>query len=207
MSAHSLLNSVFSCSSSPATAGSPPLCSKSLSKRGLRQTRSLDPAVIGRSGGEEGTALESSARSARAKTTSGPSAEYLAAFSSRALLRPPGGGQSAFSLSVPSTPLDKSPSGSFHFDYEGPRGKRLTAWELPFLARAPSASALSGGYGGSGANSIFFSPRKWLQQRKGQHLPSSHASSYVVWKAEVGALSLKLRLIIDRPSHHSRVTF
>ncbi|XP_034291360.1 rho GTPase-activating protein 6 isoform X2 [Pantherophis guttatus] len=184
MSAHSLLNSVFSCSSSPAAAGSPPLCSKSLSKRGLRQTRSLDPAVIGRSGGEEGTALESSGRSVRAKTTSGPSAEYLAAFSSRALLRPPGGGQSAFSLSVPSTPLDKSPSGSFHFDYEGPRGKRLTAWELPFLARAPSASALSGGYGGSGANSIFFSPRKWLQQRKGQHLPSSHASSYVVWKAE-----------------------
>ncbi|XP_058040490.1 rho GTPase-activating protein 6 isoform X5 [Ahaetulla prasina] len=184
MSAHSLLNSVFSCSSSPATAGSPPLCSKSLSKRGLRQTRSLDPAVIGRSGGEEGTALESSGRSVRAKATSSPSAEYLAAFSSRALLRPPGGGQSAFSLSVPSTPLDKSPSGSFHFDYEGPRGKRLTAWELPFLARAPSASALSSGYGGSGANSIFFSPRKWLQQRKGQHLPSSHASSYVVWKAE-----------------------
>ncbi|XP_070799226.1 rho GTPase-activating protein 6 isoform X2 [Pituophis catenifer annectens] len=184
MSAHSLLNSVFSCSSSPAAAGSPPLCPKSLSKRGLRQTRSLDPAVIGRSGGEEGTALESSGRSARAKTTSGPSAEYLAAFPSRALLRPPGGGQSAFSLSVPTTPLDKSPSGSFHFDYEGPRGKRLTAWELPFLARAPSASALSGGYGGSGANSIFFSPRKWLQQRKGQHLPSSHASSYVVWKAE-----------------------
>ncbi|XP_032082673.1 rho GTPase-activating protein 6 isoform X2 [Thamnophis elegans] len=182
MSAHSLLNSVFSCSSSPAAAGSPPLCPKRLSKRGLRQTRSLDPAVIGRSGVEEGTALESSARSARAKGTSGPSAEYLAAFSSRALLRPPGGGQSSFSLSVPSTPL--STSGSFHFDYEGPRGKRLTAWELPFLARAPSASALSGGYGGSGANSIFFSPRKWLQQRKGQHLPSSPASSYVVWKAE-----------------------
>ncbi|XP_070606926.1 rho GTPase-activating protein 6 isoform X2 [Erythrolamprus reginae] len=185
MSAHSLLNSVFSCSSSPAAAGSPPLCPKSFSKQGLRQTRSLDPAVIGRSGGEEGTTPESSGRFARAKTTSSPSAEYLAAFTSRALLRPPRGSQSgAFSLSVPSTPLEKSPSGSFHFDYEGPRGKRLTAWELPFLARAPSASALSGGYGGSGANSIFFSPRKWLQQRKGQHLPSSPSSSYVVWKAE-----------------------
>lgn len=197
MSAHSLLNSVFSCSSSPAVAGSPPLCSKNLSKRRLRQTRSLDLAAIGRSGGEEGKALESSARSARAKTTGGPSPEYLAAFSSRPLLRPPGGEQGVFSLSVPSTPLDKSPPDSFHFDYESPRGKRLAALELPFMAREPSASALSSGYGGSGANSIFFSPRKWLQQKKGQHLPSSLASSYVVWKAEVGALSLKLRLIID----------
>lgn len=196
MSAHSLLNSVFSCSSSPAVAGSPPLSSKNLSKRRLRQTRSLDPAVIGRSGGE-GTALESSASSARAKTTGDPSPEYLADFSSRPLLCPPGGEQGVFSLSVPSTPLDKSPPSSFYFDYESPRGKRLAARELPFLARAPSASALSGGYGGSGANSIFFSPRKWLQQKKGQHLPRSLASSYVVWKAEVGALSLKLRLIID----------
>ncbi|KAM6446891.1 rho GTPase-activating protein 6 isoform 1-T1 [Liasis olivaceus] len=185
MSAHSLLNSVFSCSSSPAAAGSPPPSSKSFSKRRLRQTRSLDPAVIGRSSGEEGTALESSARAARAKAAGGPSAEYLA-FSSRALLRPPGGGtaQGAFSLSTPSTPLDKSPSGSFHFDYESPRVKRLTAWELPFLARAPSASALSSAYGGGGANSIFLSPRKWLQQRKGHHLPSSHSSPYVVWKSE-----------------------
>ncbi|XP_062982444.1 rho GTPase-activating protein 6 isoform X2 [Elgaria multicarinata webbii] len=190
MSAHSLLNSVFSCSSSPAPgapSSSAASSSKSLSKRRLRQTRSLDPAVIGRSGGEE-AAAESSARTSRARAVGSPSAECLAAFSSRALLRPAGGGapqQGSFSLSTPSTPLDKSPSGSFHFDYESPRGKRHTAWELPFLARAPSASALSSAPGGGGgANSIFFSPRKWLQQRKGPQLSSSHPCAYVVWKSE-----------------------
>ncbi|KAJ7319614.1 hypothetical protein JRQ81_019125 [Phrynocephalus forsythii] len=207
MSAHSLLNSVFSCSSAPAApagSASPPSSSsssssKSLSKRRLRQTRSLDPAVIGRSGGEEASAsAESCWRAPRPRAAAPPSAECLAAFSSRALLRPvvpplPG---AAASLSTPSTPLEKSPSGSFHFDYESPRGgKRHTAWELPFLARAPSASALSsapGGGGGGGANSIFFSPRKWLQQRKGAPGPSgsgsrsSHGAAYVVWKNEVG---------------------
>ncbi|XP_077783636.1 rho GTPase-activating protein 6 isoform X1 [Podarcis muralis] len=186
MSAHSLLNSVFSCSSSPAPGASPSFPPKSLSKRRLRQTRSLDPAVIGR--GEE--AADGSLRAPRARVAAAagsPSAECLAAFSSRALLRPavPPTPPGASSLSTPSTPLDKSPSGSFHFDYESPRGKRHTAWELPFLARAPSASALgSAPGGGGGANSIFFSPRKWLQQRKGQQLPSSHASAYVVWKSE-----------------------
>ncbi|CAI5772234.1 Hypothetical predicted protein [Podarcis lilfordi] len=184
MSAHSLLNSVFSCSSSPAPGASPSFPPKSLSKRRLRQTRSLDPAVIGR--GEE--AADGSLRAPRARAVAAagsPSAECLAAFSSRALLRPAAPPTPPPPLSTPSTPLDKSPSGSFHFDYESPRGKRHTAWELPFLARAPSASALgSVPGGGGGANSIFFSPRKWLQQRKGQQLPSSHASAYVVWKSE-----------------------
>ncbi|CAM4399945.1 unnamed protein product, partial [Lepidochelys olivacea] len=177
MSAQSLLNSVFSCSS-PAAASS-----KSLSKRRLRQTRSLDPAIIGSYSREEG---DGPARAPRARAAGGPSAECLAAFSSRALLRP-GGGPLCGSLSTPSTPLEKSPSGSFHFEYEAsPRGKRNTAWELPFLARTPSASALSapGGGTGTGTNSIFSSPRKWLQQRKGQQAPSSHPSSYIVWKSE-----------------------
>ncbi|XP_042696085.1 rho GTPase-activating protein 6 isoform X1 [Chrysemys picta bellii] len=175
MSAQSLLNSVFSCSS-PAAASS-----KSLSKRRLRQTRSLDPAIIGSYSREEGDAP---ARTPRARAAGGPSAECLAAFSSRALLRP-GGGPLCGSLSTPSTPLEKSPSGSFHFEYESsPRGKRNTAWELPFLARTPSASALSAPGGGAGTNSIFSSPRKWLQQRKGQQAPSSHPSSYIVWKSE-----------------------
>ncbi|CAM2096694.1 unnamed protein product [Caretta caretta] len=175
MSAQSLLNSVFSCSS-PAAASS-----KSLSKRRLRQTRSLDPAIIGSYSREEG---DGPARAPRARAAGGPSAECLAAFSSRALLRP-GGGPLCGSLSTPSTPLEKSPSGSFHFEYEAsPRGKRNTAWELPFLARTPSASALSAPGGGTGTNSIFSSPRKWLQQRKGQQAPSSHPSSYIVWKSE-----------------------
>ncbi|KAL8190253.1 UNVERIFIED_CONTAM: hypothetical protein K2H54_046160 [Gekko kuhli] len=181
MSAHSLLNSVFSCSASSSS-------SKGFSKRRLRQTRSLDPALIGPSSREEAAAGETSARAPRARAAGGsPSAECLAAFSSRALLRPAGGGPpaGASSLSTPSTPLEKSPSGSFHFEYESPRGKRHTAWELPFLPRAPSASALSSApSGGGGANSLFFSPRRWLQQRKGPQLASSPACAYVVWETE-----------------------
>ncbi|XP_060625929.2 rho GTPase-activating protein 6 isoform X1 [Anolis sagrei] len=168
MSAQSLLNSVFSCSSAP-----PASSAKSLSKRRLRQTRSLDPAVLsrGRGGGASAESPPSSASSslAWARALSRPPAA----------LAPPG---ACASLSTPSTPLDKSPSGSCHFEYEpAGRGKRHTAWELPFLARAPSASALSSAPSGGGANSIFFSPRKWLQQRKGA---AQGPRSPALWKAQ-----------------------
>nr|XP_060625931.1 rho GTPase-activating protein 6 isoform X3 [Anolis sagrei ordinatus] len=168
MSAQSLLNSVFSCSSAP-----PASSAKSLSKRRLRQTRSLDPAVLsrGRGGGASAEFPPSSASSslAWARALSRPPAA----------LAPPG---ACASLSTPSTPLDKSPSGSCHFEYEpAGRGKRHTAWELPFLARAPSASALSSAPSGGGANSIFFSPRKWLQQRKGA---AQGPRSPALWKAQ-----------------------
>ncbi|XP_030312983.1 rho GTPase-activating protein 6-like [Calypte anna] len=162
MSAQSLLSSVFSCSS--------PAAAKSLSKRRLRQTRSLDPAIIG-GGREDGS------RAPRARAAGSPLGER----------RYPRGAPTPYgaSFSTPSTPLERSPPGSAVFDEESPRGKRSPGWELPFLARSPSASALSGPAGP--ANSIFSSPRRWLQQRKGQPSPPGpRPAAYVVWKSEVG---------------------
>ncbi|KAM6147215.1 LOW QUALITY PROTEIN: rho GTPase-activating protein 6 [Phoenicopterus ruber ruber] len=168
MSAQSLLSSVFSCSSPAAAA---PTAGKSLSKRRLRQTRSLDPAIIG-GGREEG---EGAGRAPRARGAGSPPGERRGP---RGALPPPGA-----SFSTPSTPLERSPPGSALFDEESPRGKRSPGWELPFLARTPSASALSGPAGP--ANSIFSSPRRWLQQRKGQpSSPGPRPAAYVVWKSE-----------------------
>lgn len=169
MSAQSLLNSVFSCSSPAAAAPA-----KSLSKRRLRQTRSLDPAIIG--GGQEHG--EGAGRAPRARAAGSPPEEHRRP---RGAPPPPGA-----SFSTPSTPLERSPPGSALFDEDSPRGKRSPGWELPFLTRTPSASALSGPPGP--ANSIFSSPRRWLQQRKGQPSPSEpRPAAYVVWKSEVGA--------------------
>ncbi|KAM6100110.1 rho GTPase-activating protein 6 isoform 1-T1 [Theristicus caerulescens] len=168
MSAQSLLSSVFSCSSPAAAA---PATAKSLSKRRLRQTRSLDPAIIG-GGREEG---EGAGRGPRARGAGSPPGERRGP---RGAPPPPGA-----SFSTPSTPLERSPPGSALFDEESPRGKRSPGWELPFLARTPSASALSGPPGP--ANSIFSSPRRWLQQRKGQPSPPGpRPAAYVVWKSE-----------------------
>ncbi|XP_062457126.1 rho GTPase-activating protein 6 isoform X1 [Rhea pennata] len=165
MSAQSLLSSVFSCSSPAAAAAAP--AAKSLSKRRLRQTRSLDPAIIG-GGGEEG---EGAGRAPRARAAGSPPAR-------RGAPPPPGA-----SLSTPCTPLERSPPGSGLFDDETLRGKRSPGRELPFLARTPSASALSGPAGA--ANSIFSSPRRWLQQRKGQPSPPGpRPAAYVVCKSE-----------------------
>ncbi|TRZ26484.1 hypothetical protein HGM15179_000641 [Zosterops borbonicus] len=161
MSAQSLLSSVFSCSSSAA-----PAAAKSLSKRRLRQTRSLDPAIIG-GGREDGEG------SGRARAAGSPPGE-------RRGLRgapPPHGA----SFSTPCTPLERSPPGSALFDEETLRGKRSPGCELPLLARTPSALALSGP-----ASSIFSSPRRWLQQRKGQPSPPEpRPAAYVVWKSEL----------------------
>ncbi|GAB0178609.1 rho GTPase-activating protein 6 [Grus japonensis] len=168
MSAQSLLSSVFSCSSPAAAA---PVAAKSLSKRRLRQTRSLDPAIIG-GGREDG---EGVGRSSRSRAAGSPPGDR---HGSRGAPPPPGA-----SFSTPSTPLERSPPGSALFDEESPRGKRSPGWELPFLTRTPSASALSGPAGP--ANSIFSSPRRWLQQRKGQpSSPGPRPAAYVVWKSE-----------------------
>ncbi|XP_068278797.1 rho GTPase-activating protein 6 isoform X2 [Nyctibius grandis] len=168
MSAQSLLSSVFSCSSPAAAA---PAAAKSLSKRRLRQTRSLDPAIIG-SGREDG---EGAGRAPRARAAGSPPGERRGPRGAP----PPHGA----SFSTPSTPLERSPPGSALFDEESPRGKRSSGWELPFLARTPSASALSGPAGP--ANSIFSSPRRWLQQRKGQPSPPGpRPAAYVVWNSE-----------------------
>nr|XP_033803849.1 rho GTPase-activating protein 6 isoform X1 [Geotrypetes seraphini] len=174
MSAQNLLTSVFSCSSPN---------SKSLSKRRLRQTRSLDPAIIRNYGsdGAEQAAGESPRlpRGGRWSGRAGSPGPYGTLLSSADCLAGPRPARSRQQLlgsfSTPCTPLEKSPSSSFHFDYDVRGVKRNTAWDLPFLARSPSTLTPS-----SSTNSIF-SPRKWLQQRKLQP-PSSH--SYIVWKSE-----------------------
>ncbi|XP_035196715.1 rho GTPase-activating protein 6 isoform X2 [Oxyura jamaicensis] len=151
MSAQSLLSSVFSCSSPAAPAA------RSLSKRRLRQTRSLDPAIIG-GGRDEGEG--------RGRAAGSPPGERRGA---RGAPPPPHG----FSSSTPSTPLERSPPGSGLFEPDSPRGKRSPGRELPFLARTPSA------------NSIFSSPRRWLQQRKGQPSPPGpRPAAYVVWRSQ-----------------------
>ena len=156
--AQGLLNSVFSCSS-PA--------SKAITKRRLRQTRSLDPAIIRHCGtGTDG------ASGAPFVADAGASPERKPALRTKIpTLKEP----ISPSLSSPSIPSDVSPSSNFHFDYDiGKRTKRNTAGDLPFLVRGPGAAT-------SGSTGALFSPRRWLQ-RKVQP-SSSHA--YVVWKSEV----------------------
>ncbi|XP_069829059.1 rho GTPase-activating protein 6 [Dendropsophus ebraccatus] len=181
MSGQNLLNSVFSCSSPTA---------KTLTKNRLRQTRSLDPAIIRNysSEGDEqapvlhedssnGTSLHASKwRDSESYSMSGSmtiiSSDYLAVSRSMRLKQKT---VAHGSFSTPTTPLEKSPSTSFHFDYDIKGIKRNTAWDLPFLARSPLTLTPSGS-----TNSIF-SPRKWLQQKKVQNQISQ---SYIVWKSE-----------------------
>ncbi|KAM5289901.1 rho GTPase-activating protein 6 isoform 1-T1 [Glossophaga mutica] len=193
MSAQSLLHSVFSCSS-PASGGS--ASAQGFSKRKLRQTRSLDPALIGGSGGEVGVEGGLPGATGGRLCSALSPAEGLgprSASSSRGphpranRLPPPRPLCSSFS--TPSTPQEKSPSGSFHFDYEVPLGrsslKKSMAWDLPSVLAGPGTgrSAILCSSGG-GSNSIFASPRRWLQQRKFQSPPNSHGHPYVVWKSE-----------------------
>ncbi|XP_060923006.1 rho GTPase-activating protein 6-like [Limanda limanda] len=158
--AQGLLNSVFSCSS-PA--------SKAMTKRRLRQTRSLDPAIIRHCGtGTEGAGGAPVSRAAPEDAGASPGKPTLRTMipTLREPITP--------SLSSPSIPLDVSPSSNFHFDYETvKRAKRNTAGDLPYLVRGPGAAP-------GGSTGALFSPRRWLQ-RKVQPT-SSHA--YVVWKSE-----------------------
>lgn len=163
--AQGLLNSVFSCSS-PA--------SKAMTKRRLRQTRSLDPAIIRHCDTEaEGLSGASCARAAAADA--GASPERLAAKPALRTKIPTLKEPMTPSISSPSIPLEVSPSSNFHFDYDTLKlAKRNTTGDLPFLVRGPCAAQ-------SGSTGTLFSPRRWLQ-RKVQP-SSSHA--YVVWKSEV----------------------
>ncbi|KAM8722208.1 rho GTPase-activating protein 6-like isoform 1-T1 [Acanthopagrus schlegelii] len=160
--AQGLLNSVFSCSS-PA--------SKAMTKRRLRQTRSLDPAIIRHCGtGTDGASGASLSGAAEAGASPERSAVKPALRTKIPTLKEP----ISPSLSSPSIPLDVSPSSNFHFDYDiVKRAKRNTAGDLPFLVRGPGAAP-------SGSTGTLFSPRRWLQ-RKVQP-SSSHA--YAVWKSE-----------------------
>lgn len=162
--AQGLLNSVFPCSS-PA--------SKAITKRRLRQTRSLDPAIIRNcatdTDGASGTCGTAAAGDA------GVSPERWAMMPPLRARIPLIKEPVTPSLSSPSIPLDVSPSSNFHFEYDTLKlAKRNTAADLPFLVRSPGAAS-------SGSTGTLFSPRRWLQ-KKAQ--PSSlHA--YVVWKSEV----------------------
>uniref|UniRef100_A0A674D204 Rho GTPase activating protein 6 n=1 Tax=Salmo trutta TaxID=8032 RepID=A0A674D204_SALTR len=151
-SGQGLLN-VFSCST-PA--------SKAISKRKLRQTRSLDPDIIRKCGTEtDGTHGDRLG-------LPGLRVEEAGAFSSSVK-------KTLSSLSGPSTPLNLSPTSNFPFNYDVTvRGtKRNTAWDLPFLVRSPSVTP-------TGTTNTLFSPRRWLQKK--QQPSSSHA--YIVWKSE-----------------------
>lgn len=155
--AQGLLSSVFSCSS-PA--------SKAITKRRLRQTRSLDPAII-RHCGADGSSLLPGASEA------GASPERTAV---RAALRariPALAEPMAPSLSSPSIPLDVSPCSHFSFDYDTTKfaHKRNTAGDLVFPPR-----------GASGSTGTLFSPRRWLQRK----LQPCSSPPCVVWKSEVG---------------------
>uniref|UniRef100_A0A3Q0SUS5 Rho GTPase activating protein 6 n=1 Tax=Amphilophus citrinellus TaxID=61819 RepID=A0A3Q0SUS5_AMPCI len=156
--AQGLLNSVFSCSS-PA--------SKAITKRRLRQTRSLDPAIIRHCGaGSDGVS--------GAAADAGASAERLAVKPTLRTKIPALKEPITPSISSPSIPFDVSPSSNFHFDYDiVKRAKRNTAGDLPFMVRGPCAAP-------SGSTGTLFSPRRWLQKKV--QPSSSHA--YVVWKSE-----------------------
>lgn len=186
MSGQNLLNSVFSCSS--------PTAPKAPSKNRLRQTRSLDPAIIRNysSEGEEQPPVqekelnsgplfqESKWKEVDCYPMSGSmSVSSVELLSKSMRLKQKSGPLGSFS--TPTTPLEKSPSTSFHFDYDIKGIKRNTAWDLPFLARSPLSLTPSGS-----TNSIF-SPRKWLQQKKVQNQISQ---PYMVWKCEVGLVIL-----------------
>lgn len=157
--AQGLLNSVFSCSS-PA--------SKAITKRRLRQTRSLDPAIIRHCGtGSDGAAADT-----------GASAERLAVKPALRTKIPTLKEPITPSISSPSIPLDVSPSSNFHFDYDVvKRAKRNTAGDLPFMVRGAGAAP-------SGSTGTLFSPRRWLQKK----VQPSSSHSFVVWKSEVNSL-------------------
>ncbi|XP_042620399.1 rho GTPase-activating protein 6-like [Cyprinus carpio] len=148
MSAQGLLNSVFSCSSSG---------SKTLAKRKLHQSRSLDSALV-RSCGTPGDAsghrsLCWSSSSTAGFTYSQSTSESLADPRLKPRL-------SSSSLSASS---DASSISSLHFDYRS--GKRSASRDLSLNI--------------SGSNNIF-SPRKWLQRK----LPHSDALSHNLCKSE-----------------------
>lgn len=172
MSAQGLLHSVFSCSSPT---------SKTFSKRRLRQTRSLDPAII-RNYGTESTSeeydnLESRALGSREAGVFSLHPEYLPSSKldhrSKVLkLKQP-----ISSFSSPPTPLDISPSTVFQFDYDPRVVKRSIPWDLPFLTKSQAVSP-------TGSTTSIFSPRKWLQKK----LHQSSTQSSIVWRFEVSIL-------------------
>lgn len=160
--AQGLLNSVFSCSS-PA--------SKAIAKRRLRQTRSLDPAIIRHcdagTDGASGVQLST--------VDAGAPLEHRSAKPALRTKIPTLTEPISPSVSSPSIPSDISPSSNFQFDYDlVKRPKRNTAGDLPFMVRGPGSTP-------TGSTGTLFSPRRWLQKKVQPTCP--HA--YIVWKLEV----------------------
>lgn len=168
--AQGLLNSVFSCSS-PA--------SKTITKRRLRQTRSLDPAIIRHCGTETDRVSGTSLSRGAAAADTGASPEHSAVKPALRTKIPTLKEPISPSLSSPSIPLDISPSCNFHFDYDTLKlAKRNTTGDLPFLVKGPGAAP-------SGSTGTLFSPRRWLQRK----VQPSSPHAYVVWKSEVRSFS------------------
>ncbi|XP_069745883.1 rho GTPase-activating protein 6-like isoform X5 [Narcine bancroftii] len=164
------LNTVLFCSS-PST--------KTMSKRKLRQTRSLDSAIIRGYATDVdlvqddfdvlgSTSLRSKYSGINSPPSSLSSSESLAG--SRSLRYRQCSASSG--ATNPRTSLQKSFSTNFCLDYDQ-RGsvKRTAAWDLSFLPRNQGQYL---------ASNTFFSPRKWLQRKP--HQPNSQ--SYIVWRSE-----------------------
>lgn len=157
MSTQGLLSSVFSCSSPNF---------KTISKRKLRQTRSLDPDLIRHYGNDTN---EASLKGNNPKPTfvhdhigdSFGDYQTTEGYKLNACIK---------DTQCQSTSLDASPCTYIRFDYDSKTTKRNTAWDLPFLARS-SATAQGN------TNTLF----KWLQKKP----QPSITKSYAVWKSEV----------------------
>lgn len=170
MSAQGLLN-VFSCSSPT---------SKNISKRKLRQTRSLDPALIRNYGAESSTSSgypgEAKLNCFASSQTGGlsylqKSSENLAAGQVETRARTTRVKQHHSSSSLfPS--LDTSLSVDCNLDHEG-KNLKWTSTELSIRSTTPTSA---------GSTTTLFSPRKWLQKK--QH--HQETPSYMVYQSEVG---------------------
>ncbi|XP_052421062.1 rho GTPase-activating protein 6 isoform X1 [Carassius gibelio] len=138
MSAQGLLNSVFSCSSSG---------SKTLAKRKLQQTRSLDSALLRNSA----TLGDASGPRSSSCWSSSSTAGFTESFGTDPRLKP------RLSTSSLSTSSDASSLSSLHFDFRS--GKRNASRDLSLHLSA---------------SSNIFSPRKWLQRKLPQSDAVTH---------------------------------
>ncbi|XP_056444409.1 E3 ubiquitin-protein ligase Midline-1-like [Gadus chalcogrammus] len=189
--AQGLLSSVFSFSSPGAKANA---------KRRLRQTRSLDPAIIRNCDNTGGPGIGGPDGLRVVPTTDYFPSDLATTSTSTSFSRRGAKNKTLTlldepispSLSTPSIPSEVSPSSSaahasFSFDYGGgesphnpARGaagnKRNTAGDLPGLARSAGSSL-------SGSTSALFSPRRWLQRKA----PQADAQAHAVWRFEGNA--------------------
>ncbi|KAK1797933.1 hypothetical protein P4O66_007977 [Electrophorus voltai] len=173
MSTQGLLSSVFTCSSTG---------SKPVSKSKLRQSWSLDSALLRHHGTESGAATHErplqtnvclNCNQTGGNANPGASPEPRVAPRLDALARTPRGKRHLSSSHLFSS-SGALPRADIQLDCDGKSTKRSSAWDLPFGCRAPLQSANAG---------TIFSPRKWLQRRI-PHADTSDTSSYNTWMSE-----------------------